>query len=96
MNKQTYEQAALAVQESLRSKFTGDVRTNLALIEHLGRTGRDYVLDKYEHAELRYKAKNGRRISVGIYNTGGVEINEKENYAKEQCRQQLLVLWPHV
>lgn len=90
MNKQDYENAALELQRLMQSKFTGDVKTNFILIEYLGRFARDYVLDKYPDAELRYKTIRGRRNHVGIYDTGGVEIDEKENYSKRQHRQQRL------
>jgi hypothetical protein len=89
VNKEFYENKALEWQHAMKSKFCGDVKTNFMLVEYLGRFGRDYVLDKYEHAVPLYHTNNGREY-VGIYDTQGIRLTAKQNYAKEQHRQQLL------
>lgn len=89
--KQDYENAALELQRAMQSKFTGDVRTNFILIEYLGRFACDYVKNKYPYAIPMFVTnKAGKRAHVGIYDNGGIELTEKQNFSREQRRPQLL------
>jgi hypothetical protein len=57
----------------------------------IGKYSREYVVEKHPDAEVRYKTdKDGKRTHVGIYLTGGVDLDEKQNYSKQQHRMQLI------
>jgi hypothetical protein len=61
------------------------------LMELIGSNSRDYVMQKYPDAQPRYKTnRKGERSHVGIFLTGGVDIDEKQNYCKQQHRMQLI------
>jgi hypothetical protein len=75
----------------LQRRFLPNTHLQIDLIGLIGSTSRDYVTQKYPDAEVRYVTNKARqRTHVGIYLTGGVDLDVKQHYSKEQNRLQLI------